>query len=99
MPGAPEAPGAAGAAGMAERARDPRVSWSGRLAIDAAAGRVGVVRAHVVLPSTWRRRGSLNARTLRFDTGNSCRHRVTLTPRLVQAPDASATDRAAGLAP
>ena len=75
------------------------VSTAGDLTIDGASGRRGVVRAHYVLPATWRRDSSINARSLRFDTRNSCHHKVTFTPRLVEADEASATARAAALTP
>jgi hypothetical protein len=76
-----------------------RVSSSGDVTIESSGGRQGAVRARYVLPSKWRRLSSLNARTIRFDTRNSCRHKVTFTPRLIQAPDVPAAERAVTLTP
>jgi hypothetical protein len=76
-----------------------RVSSSGDVTIGNASGRRGSVRARYLLPAKWRRDSSINARTLRFDTRNSCRHKVTFTPRLIQAEDVPPAERAATLAP
>jgi len=76
-----------------------RVSQSGDVTIADASGRRGSVRARYLLPRTWRRDSALSARTLRFDTRNSCRHRVTFTSLLVQAEDVPAAERAEALAP
>ncbi len=75
------------------------LSVSGSVSIEGAAGLTGVVRERLVVPHSWQRTSSLNARTARFDTHNSCRHRVTFRPRLVVAPDVPATVRAAALTP
>jgi hypothetical protein len=76
-----------------------RVTSSGDVTIAGASGRRGNVRSRYLLPRTWRRDSSVNARTLRFDTRNSCHHKVTFTPRLVQAEDVPAAERAAARTP
>lgn len=75
------------------------LSLSGSVSIEGATGLTGLVRERLAVPSTWQRTSSLNARIARFDTHNSCRHRVTFRPRLVEAADVPATDRAATLLP
>jgi hypothetical protein len=76
------------------------VSASGEVAIGgAAAGRRGVVRVRYVLPRSWRRDSALTRRTIRFDTRNSCRHKVAFVARLAEAADVPAAERAASLTP
>lgn len=75
------------------------LSVSGSVSIEGATGLTGIVRERLVVPHTWQRTSSLNARIARFDTHNSCRHRVTFRPRLIVAPDVPATERAATLTP
>ena len=75
------------------------ITGGGQVTVADSGGRQGTVRVRYVLPAKWRRLTSLNARVLRLDTGNSCRHVVTLTPRLIQAADVPAADRAAALVP
>ena len=75
------------------------VSHSGSVTIVDGAGRSGSLRAGYVLPSNWRRDSGLTKRSIRFDTRNSCHHKVTFTPRLVEAAEQSAEDRAASIAP
>src|SRR5689334_1640192 len=59
------------------------ISVSGAVPIAGAPGRTGIIRARYVLPASWRRTSALDAATIRFDTHNSCGHRVTITARLV----------------
>lgn len=73
------------------------VSVSGGVPIAGAAGRMGVVRSRYVLPRTWRRVSGLDAATIRFDTKNSCGHKVTLVTRLVVGADVPAAERAAAM--
>jgi len=75
------------------------LSLSGTVSIDNAPGRTGTVRERIIVPRTWKRTSSLNTRVARFNTNNSCRHKVTFRPRLIQAPDVPATERAAALTP
>lgn len=70
-------------------------SSQGEVPIAGIEGQRGYVRTGYVLPAKWRRDSSLHAQTLRFDTRNSCRHKVTFTPRLVVAGAAGAEARAA----
>ncbi len=76
-----------------------RYSSQGEVAVAGADGRRGYVRTKFVLPATWRRDSSLNAQTLRFDTRNSCHHKVTFTPRMAQGEPQSAEARAAASVP
>jgi hypothetical protein len=64
----------------------------------AGASRTGSLRTHYIVPANWRRDSGLG-RVMRFDTHNSCHHKVTFTPRLVQAEDVPATERAESLVP
>lgn len=75
-----------------------RVTSGGEIAIQGS-DRTGSVRASYLLPVRWRRDSGLTSRSIRFDTRNSCHHKVTFTPRLVQAQDQSAEDRALALVP
>jgi hypothetical protein len=74
-------------------------TFSGETAIRDGAGRRAVFRARYVLPRTWRRTTPLRRRSVRFATGTSCRHRLTMTARVVEAPDVPAAERAAALTP
>ena len=74
-------------------------STTGEVPIAGVAGGRGIVRAHFVLPANWRRTGALNAPAMRFDTRNSCGHRVSFAWRLVLDADVPATERAAALTP
>jgi hypothetical protein len=76
-----------------------RITSSGTVMVANGEGRRASVRARYVLPGRWRRGSSLSARTIRFDTRNSCRHKVTFTPRMVQAQDVPAAERAAAALP
>ncbi len=75
-------------------------SGSGTVQVADSAGRTGTVRAHYLLPRSWKRTSALSQQTLKLKTGNSCGHTVTFTPRLVLAAEAAtATDRATELLP
>lgn len=75
-------------------------SGSGMVTVADGGGRTGMLRAHYVLPRSWKRTSSLGQRSLKLKTGNSCGHTVTFTPRLVLAAESpSATERAEELLP
>ena len=76
-----------------------RVSTSFEIAIANGDGRTGTLRVSYVIPANWRRDSSLSGRSIRFDTHNSCHHKVTFSARLVQAAGESAVDRTERLAP
>jgi hypothetical protein len=76
-----------------------RYSSAGTVTVAGADGRRGTVRAAYVLPSKWRRMTSRTSRTARFAVRNSCRHVVTITPRVVLADDIPAGERAASEVP
>lgn len=74
-------------------------SGSGTVPVQGGGGATGTVRARYLLPRRWQHTSALNRRTLRLQTGNSCRHRVSFTPRLVLAARVPAAERAAALLP
>jgi hypothetical protein len=75
------------------------ISGDGDVAVAGMPGRTGVLRLRYAVPVSWKRLTTVNATRIRFDTKNSCGHRVTVSGRLAVGPDVPAAQRLDTLLP